>query len=146
MKPVDTPLTYDALNAPDLTYALVRPLEDKYTAIQQKGNKSVVFCFLLNRVHFLRDQNITTAPLSRTRAELCEVLAIRVLRAHGSGDNTLQLTLAMTTSWPIYAGADPEVLAMVRDERDDLDERVGNVIEVCDFYYLSTAVLEPWQS
>lgn len=129
----DTPLTYDALNAPDLTYTLLRPLEEKYTALQQQGNKSVVFCLLLNRVHFLRDQNITTAPLSRTRASLCEILAIRVLRAHGTGDNTLQLTLALTTMWPVYAGADTETMAMVREERADDDDRVGNAIEVSAF-------------
>jgi hypothetical protein len=95
---IDTPLSYDALTAPDLTYTLVRPLEEKYNDLQQKGNKSVVFCFLLNRVHFLRqvacpcivsfsqsvnrDQNLASAPLSRSRAELCEILAIRTLRAH----------------------------------------------------------------
>jgi hypothetical protein len=53
-----------------------------------------------------------------------------VLRAHGSGDNTLQMTLAMTTSWPVYAGADQEVLDVVRDQRDETDDRVGNAIEV----------------
>jgi hypothetical protein len=67
----DTPLTYEALTAPELTYTLVRPLEDKYIALQQQGNKSILFCILLNRVHFLRDQTLTTAPLSRTRAGEC---------------------------------------------------------------------------
>jgi hypothetical protein len=51
---IDTPLSYEALTAPDLTYTLVRPLEEKYNAIQQDGNKSIVFCLLLNRVHFLK--------------------------------------------------------------------------------------------
>jgi hypothetical protein len=53
----------EQLTAPDLTYTLVRPLEEKYNAIQKQGNKSVVFCFLLNRVRFYRDQNLTTAAL-----------------------------------------------------------------------------------
>jgi hypothetical protein len=105
-------------------------LEEKYNAMQQQGNKSIVFCFLLNRVHFLRDQNITTAPLSKSRATLCEILAIRALRAHGTGDNTLQLTLAMTMNWNIYAGADDEIQAILRDNDDELDERVGNAIEM----------------
>jgi uracil phosphoribosyltransferase len=118
------------LTAPDLTYTLVRPLEDKYNTLQQQGNKSIVFCFLLNRVHFLRDQNITTSPLSRSRATLCEILAIRALRAHGTGDNTLQLTLAMTMNWNIYAGADEEIVNILRGDHEDIEERVGNAIEM----------------
>jgi hypothetical protein len=43
----------------------------------------------------------------------------------------LELALAMTTSWPVYSGADPELIAHARDERDDdLEERVGNAIEI----------------
>ncbi|EIN06002.1 hypothetical protein PUNSTDRAFT_127492 [Punctularia strigosozonata HHB-11173 SS5] len=126
---IDTSLTYDALTAPDLTYTLVRPLEDKYNAIQREGNMSIVFCFLLNRVHFLRDQNLTTSGISRTRAALCEILAMRTLRANA--ESTLQLALALTTSWPVYNGADPRVIQQAREERDDdLDDRVGNAIEM----------------
>jgi hypothetical protein len=127
---IDTPLTYDALIAPDLNYTLVRPLEEKYNSFQQEGNRSIVFCFLLNRVHFLRDESITTSSLSKSRATLCEILAIRSLRAHGTGDNTLQLTLAMTYNWNIYAGADEEILSIMRGNDDEVDERVGNAIEL----------------
>jgi hypothetical protein len=43
----------------------------------------------------------------------------------------LQLTLALTTSWSVYSGADPALLQMAREERDDdLEERVGNAIEM----------------
>ncbi|CCM01811.1 uncharacterized protein FIBRA_03879 [Fibroporia radiculosa] len=126
---IDTPLTYEALTAPDLTYTLVRPLEEKYNALQRRGNLSVVFCFLLNRVYFRRDEHLTTAALSRTRAMLCEILAIRTLREHGT--NMLELALAVTTSWPVYSGAPPELLERAREEMDDdLEERVGNAIEM----------------
>ncbi|PCH44315.1 hypothetical protein WOLCODRAFT_165062 [Wolfiporia cocos MD-104 SS10] len=126
---IDTPLTYDALTAPDLTYTLVRPLEDKYNALQRRGNLSVVFCLLLNRVYFHRDERLTTASLSRTRATLCEILAIRTLRCHAS--NMLELALAITTSWPVYSGAPEDLLARAREERDDeLEDRVGNAIEL----------------
>ncbi|EGN96774.1 hypothetical protein SERLA73DRAFT_75638 [Serpula lacrymans var. lacrymans S7.3] len=126
---IDTPLTLDALTAPDLTYTLIRPLEEKYNSIQRGGNKSVVFCFLLNRVHFIRDQNLTTGPLSSTRAMLCEILAIRILR--DNGNSMLDLALALTTSWPVWSGADAHTIAQAREERDDdLEERVGNAIEM----------------
>jgi len=119
----------EQLTAPDLTYTLVRPLEEKYNAIQKQGNKSVVFCFLLNRVRFYRDPNLTTAPLSRSRATLCEILAIRTMRPYA--DSLLDLALAITTNWPVYIGCDPSVLENAREERDDdLEETVGNAIEL----------------
>ncbi|KAF8273071.1 hypothetical protein EI94DRAFT_1795450 [Lactarius quietus] len=125
---IDTPLTYEALSAPDLTYTLVRPLAEKYRDLQLRGNKSVVFCLLLNRVHFFRDDNLATTALSRTRAFLCEILAIRCLREYG--DNLLDLAVVTVTSWPVYSGADPAVLHLVQQQNDDLDDRVGNAIEM----------------
>ncbi|KDQ61736.1 hypothetical protein JAAARDRAFT_520251 [Jaapia argillacea MUCL 33604] len=125
---IDTPLGYDALSAPDLTYTLVRPLEEKYNNIQRSGNMSVVFCFLLCRVHFSRDQSLTNASLSWSRAALCEILAIRCLRFHAH--NMLELALAVTTSWPVFSGADPNIVTQAREDRDELEDRVGNAIEM----------------
>ncbi|THH32452.1 hypothetical protein EUX98_g1732 [Antrodiella citrinella] len=125
---IDTPLSYEALTAPDLTYTLIRPLEEKYNALQRKGNLSVVFCLLLNRAYFLRDHHLTTSALSRSRAALCELLAIKTIREHGG--NMMELSLALTTSWPVYSGADPGLMERAREERDDLEERVGNAIEI----------------
>ncbi|KAK0501531.1 hypothetical protein EDD18DRAFT_1143127 [Armillaria luteobubalina] len=124
----DTPLTYEALTGPDLTYTLIRPLYEKYSALQHAGNMSIVFCLLLNRVHFIRDQSMATTSMSRTRAELCEILAIRTLRDYA--DNTLDLVHALSTSWSVYSGADREVMQFAREEREDLEERVGNAIEM----------------
>ncbi|KAI0351934.1 hypothetical protein OH77DRAFT_843965 [Trametes cingulata] len=126
---IDTPLSYDALTAPDLTYTLVRPLGEKYGALQHSGNLSVVFCLLLNRVYFFRDRHLTTASLSQTRADLCEILAIRALREHA--ENMLELALALTTSWSVYSGAPSALLQRAREENDDdLEDRVGNAIEM----------------
>ena len=128
----DTPLSYEALTAPDLTYTLIKPLEEKYLNIQRKGNCSVVFCFLLNRVHFLHDKNLTTSALSRSRAALCEILATRLLREYG--ENILDLALVITTSWSVYSGADSELLQQSLEElsldTEDLEHYVGNAIEM----------------
>ncbi|KAJ7504347.1 receptor-activated Ca2+-permeable cation channel [Mycena galericulata] len=126
---IDTPLTYGALTAPDLTYTLIHPLLEKYCHLQHT-NLSVVFCLLLNRVHFLRDDNIATASVSKSRASLCEILAIRTLR--DSGNSTIDLCFILTTSWPVYSGAGQEVLAHGHREVSDFDEeeRVGNAIEM----------------
>lgn len=118
------------MTAPDLTYTLIRPLEEKYINIQRKGNYSVVFCLLLNRVHFQRDQNLVTSPLSRSRAALCEILASRTLREYG--DSTLELAFVTTTSWRVYSGANEEMLKRSMEELDidDVEEHVGNAIEM----------------
>ncbi|KAH9840257.1 uncharacterized protein C8Q71DRAFT_483332 [Rhodofomes roseus] len=114
---------------PDLTYTLVRPLEEKYSGYQRAGNLSIVFCLLVNCVYFRRDDHLMTAALSRTRAMLCEILAIRALGSHAH--NMLELALAITTSWPVYSGAPPELIERAREERDDdLEERIGNAIEM----------------
>ncbi|KAJ7247668.1 hypothetical protein B0H12DRAFT_1124984 [Mycena haematopus] len=128
---IDTPLTYAALTAPDLTYTLIHPLLEKYCNLQRShSNLSIVFCLLLNRVHFIRDENIATASVSQSRATLCEILAIRTLRDYGN--SMMDLTVILTTSWPVYSGAEPEVLAHGRQEFADFDkeERVGNAIEM----------------
>jgi hypothetical protein len=97
--------------------------------MQHDGNMSIVFCCLLNRVHFVRDENVATATLSRSRAHLCEILAIRTFREFGN--SMLQLTVALTACWQVYSGADPAVIAQAREERDnDLEDRVGNAIEL----------------
>ena len=115
--------------APDLTYSLIRPLLDKYGAFQRQGNMSVVFCLLLNRVYFFRDHHLTTVALSRSRADLCEILAIRALREHA--DNMLELALVLTTTWSVYSGAPADVLSRAREELDDdVEDRVGNAIEM----------------
>ncbi|KAG9313053.1 hypothetical protein JVU11DRAFT_6493 [Chiua virens] len=106
---IDAPLTFEALTGPDLTYTLVRPLEDKYNAIQRAGNKAIVFAFLLNRIYFL--------------------LAVRILR--DNGHSLLDLVSTLTTSWPVWSGADPEFLQLARQLRDDdLEDHVGNAIEM----------------
>lgn len=92
---------------------------------------SVPFCLLLNRANFLRDKNIATRALSFSRAELCEVLAIRALR-HWAHD-TLDLAMVMTTSWLIFSGAGEEVLVKVEEDGEetvDVDIRLGNAIEM----------------
>lgn len=118
-------MTFEALTAPELTYSVVHPLVNKYAAIQEQ-NLSVVFCLLLNRVYFLRDENVATAPISRSRAEFCEILAARVFRQ--LGDDIYRLAVAAVTEWPVYNGADPAIMVQVQD--DDLECHVGNAIEL----------------
>ncbi|KAH8832989.1 hypothetical protein DL96DRAFT_1705027 [Flagelloscypha sp. PMI_526] len=130
---IDTPIAYEALIAPELTYTLIRPLHEKYQQLQHppdgKGNMAIPFCLLVNLVHFQRDTNLSTSAVSKTRAHLCEILAIRLTRDFGN--NMLHLSLALTTSWNIFSGADSDVLSYAKEEYgDDIDDKIGNTIEI----------------
>jgi hypothetical protein len=46
------------------------------------------------------------------------------------GHSILDLTIVLTTSWPVFSGADPELLRRAEDDRGSLDEKVGNAIEM----------------
>lgn len=97
--------------------------------LQRQGNLAIIFCLLINQAYFIRDRNLTTSSLSRSRAALCEILATKLLKEHAH--NMLELALVLTTSWPVYSGADPLIMQRLREERDDdVEERVGNAIEI----------------
>lgn len=113
------------LMGPDLTYSLLQPLYEKYSKMR---NLSTVFCFLLNRVHFQQDRALSSMSLSQSRAELCEIMAIKLLKDWT--ENTMELAVVMTTSWGIFTGAGPDVLAKTDEGEFDVNERVGNAIEL----------------
>ncbi|PVF92813.1 hypothetical protein CPB86DRAFT_809214 [Serendipita vermifera] len=122
----DTPLSYEDLTGAELTYAFVKPLEEKYAKLE---NKATVFCFLLNRVYFIRDPNFATASLNRSRAVLCEILATRTIR---QWSNLIELANVLITSWVVYEGCSEEIIAKGRELQNDFDpmEKVGNAMEM----------------
>jgi hypothetical protein len=112
-----------------------------------------VFCLLVNRVQFIKDSSqLAIATLSLSRAALCEILAIRVLRkpffaavrSEGSkgsslplvstgewSERTLQLSTVLLTPWALFQGASEAALEKAREEGDgDLTEHAGNALEV----------------
>lgn len=48
-----------------------------------------------------------------------------------NANDMLRLTMTATTSWPVYSGAEQDLIERAKAERsDDLEERVGNAIEM----------------
>lgn len=145
----DTPLTYDQLVAPDSTYTIIRPLTDKYIALQNPSvgesllprsydcallpssrlppfhpflpgsvRLTSVFCLLLNRVQFISDSaKLSIATLSESRATLCEIIAIRVLR--GWSERSLHLATVLLTPWPLFQGAPSSVITALKDDGEE---------------------------
>ncbi|KAK4912582.1 hypothetical protein LTR66_017273, partial [Elasticomyces elasticus] len=75
----DDPYSLDQLKSPRMVVAVIRPLVDH---LYDPDDVSVVYCLLVNRVQFLREQSFQTHhnTVNNTRALLCEILAGRVLR------------------------------------------------------------------
>lgn len=97
------------------------------------GSKTLltpVFCLLLNKVQFMSDSHkLSITTLSDSRACLCEILAIRVLR--GWSERSLPLATVLLTPWHMFRGAPPEVLNGVKDEgEEEVLENSGTAMEV----------------
>ncbi|WVF65343.1 hypothetical protein IAT40_000069 [Kwoniella sp. CBS 6097] len=115
MAHIDAPLTHDQLLSPESTYTIVRPLTEKYLELQ---NQATVFCLLLNKVQFTRDSaQLSISTLSVSRATLCEILAIRVLR--GWSERSLHLATVLLTPWALFQGASEAVIERAKEEGDD---------------------------
>lgn len=83
-----------------------------------------------DRVQFIRLSSISLSLslLSLSRAHLCELLAIRLLRAWS--ERTLELAHVLLTPWDLYQGAPDVVKQRLEDEGEEGSERVGNALEM----------------
>lgn len=96
---LDDPYTVEQLNAPSMIVARIQPLVDEFynskdittgTNIYQQikarkfkgANDSIVYCLLVNRVQFLREQSNHAhhESVNVTRAALCEAIASKILQ------------------------------------------------------------------
>lgn len=120
-----------------MNFAIVRPLVFKYAKLD---NLAVVYACLVVRSHFINlvDDNLADANIMASRAMMCELLAIKLVR-HFANDK-IQLASVLTTSWSPVAGAPPGIVNEVRrslggDEREMDDP--ANSLEVCLSYMTS---------
>ncbi|CAO1631686.1 unnamed protein product [Parajaminaea phylloscopi] len=104
---IDTSLSWDELTGHDLNFAIVRPLARKYSRLH---NQAILYALLVTRIHFVReaDRDLANQNISNTRADLCELLAMKLLRTFASSGNSLVSALG-TPFWP-FSGAPEEVL------------------------------------
>lgn len=96
---IDMPLSLEQLHSPRIIYNIVRPLQDAYLALDNvsisvstlvllpegglSADERTVYTLLLVRCHFLRDAShaLSLHSVNSTRAALCEIVAINILRA-----------------------------------------------------------------
>ncbi|KAI4121814.1 MAG: hypothetical protein LQ338_006162 [Usnochroma carphineum] len=78
---IDDPYSLEQLRAPRLNTLVLRPLLNRF---YEQQDISIVYCLLVNRVQFLREQTYHAhhQTVNITRATLCELLASRLLRKY----------------------------------------------------------------
>ncbi|CUA75905.1 Calcium channel YVC1 [Rhizoctonia solani] len=112
---IDASLSWDQLNAIDVNYSIFRPLVFKYAKFR---NYSIVYACLVVRTHFINSasQDLAFAPLKLTRADACELLALKLLRRFtGDSNNPVDLFSVLTVSWDPLQGCPDSCLGDIRE-------------------------------
>ncbi|KAF8604724.1 hypothetical protein BDV93DRAFT_96560 [Ceratobasidium sp. AG-I] len=119
---IDASLSWDQLNAVDVNYSIFRPLVFKYAKLR---NYSIVYVCLIVRSHFINaaSEDLAFAPLKRTRADACEILALKLLRRFtAASDNPVDLFSVLTVGWSPLQGCPDSCLADIRDAAGEVLE------------------------
>ena len=109
---------HDALCSPEIQFAIVQPLEAQ---MAQMENPAIVYVLLLVRLQFLRERDsaLASSSLNETRAHLCELLAIKLLRhqatvAKGGAAGLLAMARALVGGLHAFQGAKEDVLERIK--------------------------------
>ncbi|CAO2656409.1 Nn.00g052120.m01.CDS01 [Neocucurbitaria sp. VM-36] len=78
---LEDPYTTEQLREPRMNVLIVKPLVDR---LYDEEDISIVYCLLVNRMQFLREQQFQQhhRTVDLTRANLCELVAMKILRRH----------------------------------------------------------------
>ncbi|KZT60904.1 hypothetical protein CALCODRAFT_553404 [Calocera cornea HHB12733] len=143
---IDTALSWTQLNAPDVNFAIVRPLVFKY---EQLHNAALIYSLLLVRWHFvtLSTSDLAYSGVNTARASLCELLASKLVR--GLAHRPMALAQVLTTSWSVLQGAPGQALAriglVVGGKPEELEEPM-NALEMGIFsqakFFMSSPLVQ----
>ncbi|OQO19935.1 hypothetical protein B0A51_11651 [Rachicladosporium sp. CCFEE 5018] len=109
---IDDPYSTEQLKSPRMNISVIRPLVDH---LYDPDDVSVVYCLLVNRVQFLREQSYQAhhQTVNNTRATVCELIAARVLRRldedHEGRQGLLLLANVLVAGFEPFQNAPPEV-------------------------------------
>ncbi|KAK0550543.1 hypothetical protein OC846_002391 [Tilletia horrida] len=105
---IDTALSWEELTSVDLNFAIVRPLAHKLSRLK---SIAIVYVLLLNKIQFANDseKDLAYQQVNATRAMLCELLAIKMLRTFSR--EGIELVTALTAPFSPFAGAEEGVVS-----------------------------------
>ncbi|TFK75139.1 receptor-activated Ca2+-permeable cation channel [Pluteus cervinus] len=106
----DNALTWNQLTDAYVNFSIIRPLVKKYAKLE---NEAVVYACLVVRSYFLgqSEENLAHSALMVSRAMMCEILAMKLLRRFASSD---KLVAVLTRPWSPLAGASEDVIYDVK--------------------------------
>ncbi|KAK4960234.1 hypothetical protein LTR10_003127 [Elasticomyces elasticus] len=110
---IDDPYSLDQLKSPRMNVAVIRPLVEH---LYDPDDVSMVYCLLVNRVQFLREQSYQAhhQTVNITRANVCELIASRVLRRydedHQGREGLLMLANVLVAGFEPFQNAPAEVI------------------------------------
>ncbi|KAK5135013.1 hypothetical protein LTR08_005673 [Meristemomyces frigidus] len=137
---IDDPYSLDQLRSPRMNVAVIRPLVDH---LYDPDDVSIVYCLLVNRVQFLREQSYQAhhQTVNVTRANVCELIASRVLRRfdedHEGRQGLLKVANVLVAGFEPFQNAPPEV---VRENRRELHWTVRFKLARPEFHRMLTAL------
>ncbi|KAL8834402.1 MAG: hypothetical protein Q9170_003770 [Blastenia crenularia] len=132
---IDDPYNLEQLRAPRLNTLVIRPLVDQF---YNQNDISIVYCLLVNRVQFLREQTYHAhhQTVNITRATLCELLASRLLRKYDEDnpghEGLLLLANILVAGFEPFQNAPEEILheEHLSSPRKGGYERKSNALEL----------------
>ena len=110
---IDDPYSLEQLRAPRINVAIVRPLVNR---LWDRQDESLIYCLLVNKLQFLREQAFEAhQTINTTRALLCELVALKILRRFDEEDldrkqNLLLLSNVLVGGFEPFQKAPEEVL------------------------------------
>lgn len=109
---IEDPYNMDQLKEPRMNVLIVKPLVDR---LFDADDISIVYCLLVNRMQFLREQHFQHhhQTVNLTRANLCELVAMKVLRRHDEEftgkQGLLQLARILVSPFQPFQNAPAEI-------------------------------------
>ncbi|GAA5976792.1 hypothetical protein JCM11641_000873 [Rhodosporidiobolus odoratus] len=134
----DVALSDEQLQSPAIVINLIQPSEDFLMSLDEP---CVVYALLLARTQFLRDSlsTLTSSSLNLSRANVCEVLAAKLLREQGS-QSLLDRSRFLVGGFHAFQGASDEVIQRIR-EKEGYSTRVGTLAGAGKINALELAII-----
>ncbi|GAA5911768.1 hypothetical protein JCM6882_003347 [Rhodosporidiobolus microsporus] len=124
---VDTALSWEQLKSPTINFSLIRPLTVKFSRGERPAI-SLIYSVLLARTYFNEksEDDLAFAAVNSSRADLCELLAIKLLSAYGTAPGSFELLHVLSTTFNPFAGA---TVDMFLPEEGVDEEELSRLIE-----------------
>ncbi|KAM0755022.1 hypothetical protein T439DRAFT_322080 [Meredithblackwellia eburnea MCA 4105] len=119
---IDTVLSYEQLKTPAINFSVVRPLTAKFSS--KRPPAPLLYALLVNRTQFITeaDEELAFAGVNTTRADLCELLAIKLLSAYGTAPASLELLHVLTHNFNSFEGVTQDMFPDDGDGPEDINE------------------------